>query len=127
MKELRRQYNAQEIGPLLLYIDSRVTSVRNPDELSKVLIDDLEACYIQNLEKYIGRPRLKELESSLKIKFKWLSSPPFFKGGLDAELAREMKEEKGDLLRTILKYRELLKALESLPRKPVIVIGTLQP
>ncbi|KAG7673479.1 hypothetical protein KSW81_006689 [Nannochloris sp. 'desiccata'] len=38
LKELLRQYEQQNIGPLFLYINSRKTPVRSPDEVSKALV-----------------------------------------------------------------------------------------
>ena len=66
------------------------------------------------------------LLTSLKIKVRLSSSLPFFKSDLEAELAKELKEDQGNLESTINKFDKILEALEPLPRKPVIVIGTMQ-
>ncbi|KAG7674340.1 hypothetical protein KSW81_000002 [Nannochloris sp. 'desiccata'] len=40
LKELLRQYEQQNIGPLFLYINSRKTPVCSPDEVSKALVNE---------------------------------------------------------------------------------------
>ncbi|KAG7671184.1 hypothetical protein KSW81_003323 [Nannochloris sp. 'desiccata'] len=122
LKELLRQYEQQNIGPLFLYINSRKTPVRSPDEVSKALVSKLDSRKIERIKKSIGRNRFISLLTSLKIKVKLSSSLPFFKSDLEAELAKELKEDEGKLKPTINKFDKILEALQPLPRKPVIVI-----
>jgi hypothetical protein len=126
LKELLRQYEQQNIGPLFLYINSRKTPVCSPDEVSKALVSKLDSQKIERIKKSIGRNRFISLLTSLKIKVRLSSSLPFFKSDLEAELAKELKEDQGNLESTINKFDKILEALEPLPRKPVIVIGTMQ-
>ncbi|KAG7673480.1 hypothetical protein KSW81_006689 [Nannochloris sp. 'desiccata'] len=122
LKELLRQYEQQNIGPLFLYINSRKTPVRSPDEVSKALVSKLDSRKIERIKISIGRNRFISLLTSLKIKVKLSSSLPFFKSDLEAELAKELREDEGKLEPTINKFDKILEALQPLPRKPVIVI-----
>ncbi|KAH7619809.1 hypothetical protein NADE_008093 [Nannochloris sp. 'desiccata'] len=122
LEELLRQYEQQNIGPLFLKVDARFTPVRSPDEVSKALVSKLDSGKIERIEKSIGRNRFISLLTSLKIKVKLSSSLPFFKSDLEAELAKELKEDEGKLEPTINKFDKILEALQPLPRKPVIVI-----
>ncbi len=107
---------------MFLNIDSRLKSVRGPENISESLINVLTTEKIEKLEKYIGSSRFKSILASLDIKIKWSSSLPFLKGALEAELAKD----KGNLTLTIRKYAEILNVLEQLPTKPVLVIGTFK-
>ncbi|KAG7674368.1 hypothetical protein KSW81_000028 [Nannochloris sp. 'desiccata'] len=122
LEELLRQYEQQNIGPLFLKVDARFTPVRSPDEVSKALVSKLDSGKIERIRKSIGRNRFISLLTSLKIKVKLSSSLPFFKSDLEAELAKELKEDEGKLEPTINKFDKILEALQPLPRKPVIVI-----
>lgn len=128
LETLAQQYAAEEIGPLYLNIDSRMTPVRSPEEISTALVDVLTTEKFQNIKKYIGFDRFKELLSSLDIKVavKGSSSLPFFDSELQLELAKKLQKDEGNLTLTIKKYKKLLTALGPLPTKPVIVIGTVQ-
>ncbi|KAG7673868.1 hypothetical protein KSW81_007051 [Nannochloris sp. 'desiccata'] len=122
LEELLRQYEQQNIGPLFLKIDARFTPVRSPDEVSKALVSKLDTVKIERIKNSIGRNRFISLLTSLKIKVKLSSSLPFFKSDLEAELAKELREDEGKLEPTINKFDKILEALQPLPRKPVIVI-----
>jgi hypothetical protein len=89
LKELAQQYEAEKIGPLFLNIDSRMTSVHSPEDISESLINVLTTEKIQKLEEYIGWSRFKSILSSLNIIIQWSSSLPFLKGALEAELAKD--------------------------------------
>ena len=127
MDELLQQYEQQNIGPFLLKVDARFTPVCTPDEVSKALIRKLDSEKIERIKNSIGRSRFISLLTSLKIKVKLSLPLPFFKSGLEAELAKDLKEDEGNLESTINKFDKILEALQRLPRKPVIVIGTVQP
>ena len=98
----------------------------SPEAIAKALVSKLDSQKIERIEKSIGRNRFISLLTSLKIKVKLSSSLPFFKGDLQAELAKELKEDEGKLELTINKFDKILDSLQPLPRKPVIVIGTMQ-
>jgi hypothetical protein len=123
LKELLRQYEQQNIGPLFLYLNSRRTPVCSPEEVSKALVSKLDSRKIKRIKTSIGQDRFISLLTSLKIK---VSSPlPFFKVDLEAELAKELKEDERKMEPTINKFDKILEALQPLPRKPVIIIGTM--
>ena len=117
LMELIRQYAAEGIGPLFLYINSRVTPVRNADEVSKALTNAL------------GPGKLQRLANYTISSMSWLSSISINAGlitfSLETCLSKLFRMD-GKLEPTIKKFVKLLTLLEALPRKPVIVIGTLQ-
>jgi hypothetical protein len=123
LEKLAQQYEAEKIGPLFLNIDSRLTSVRSPEDISESLIKALTTEKLQKVEKYIGWSRFRSLVSSLGIKIKWSSSLPFFESTLEADLSKDFRRDAENLNLTITKYENLLTTLELLPTKPVIVIG----
>ena len=100
--------------------------MRSPDQVSKALVSKLDTVKIGRIKNSIGRNRFISLLTSLKIKAKLSSPLPFFKVDLEAELAKELKEDEVKLEPTINKFDKILEALQPLPRKPVIVIGTMQ-
>ena len=125
LKELERQFEADETAPPFLYIDSRSTPVRSPEGVAKALVNALTVEKIQRIEKNLGRDDFVHLLSSMGIKMKWAASLPFF-GRLDVELAKELKKDEEDLTLTIKKCKNILEAMKPLSRKPVLVIGTSQ-
>ena len=124
LKELERQFEADETAPPFLYIDSRSTPVRSPEGVAKALVNALTV-KIQRIEKNLGRDDFVDLLSSMGIKMKWAASLPFF-GRLDVELAKELKKDEEDLTLTIKKCKKNLEGMKPLSRKPVLVIGTSQ-
>ena len=106
---------------MFLYINSRLTLVRSPEDISESLI---KALTTEKLQKYIGWSRFRSVLSSLGIKIKWSSSLPFFESTLEADLSKDFRGDAENLNLTITKYENLLTTLEPLPTKPVIVIGT---
>ena len=118
MEELRKTYEAEGIGPLFLKIDGRFTPVRSPEAIAKALSNALDTSKLQRLSTYVSSSM--PLLSSLSINAGLIQ---FSLGALVSRIfTRDEKLEP-----TIDKFDKILNALDPLPQKPVIVIGTLQP
>ena len=126
LQELAGQFEADKTAPPFLHIDSRVAPVRTPAEVSKALANVLSTDKIQKIEEYIGPSRFRSLLSLLEIKIKWSALIPILNGTLEAELAKDLKKDEGNLELTIEKYKHILEALKKMPKKPVLVIGMAQ-
>jgi hypothetical protein len=117
LEELLRQYEQQNIGPLLLKVDARFTPVCTPDEVSKALINALETRKIQSVMGYVSTSR--PLLSSISINAGLVTISL-------GELFTKLSGREVNLESTINKFDKILDFLKPLPRKPVIVIGTMQ-
>ena len=118
LEELRKTYEAEKIGPLFLKIDGRFTPVRSPEAIAKALSNALDTSKLQRLSTYVSSSM--PLLSSLSINAGLIQ---FSLGALVSRIfTRDEKLEP-----TIDKFDKILNALDPLPQKPVIVIGTLQP
>ena len=116
LKEVIQQYEQQNIGPLVLYINGRVTPVCTPDEVAKALVSVLELGKVKNIMSYVSNslPLLSSISISAGLVTISLG-----------ELFTKLSGREVNLESTINKFDKILKALDLLPRKPVIVIGTV--
>jgi hypothetical protein len=120
MKQLEQQYGAENIGPLLLYVDARKAPVCSPEAVSKALIDALNVGALQRLKRYIGNVLFKSIVSSFSIKLRW------FDFDAEAQLSKTLRADILNLDLTTANFDKILSPLKSLPQKPVIIIGALQ-
>lgn len=113
LEELRQTYEAEKIGPLFLYIDSRLTPVRSPEALSKALSNALGTGQLQRLANYtrLSMPLLSSISINAGLVTFSLET-----------LVSKLFRMDGKLEPTIKKFDKLLTVLEALPSKPVIVI-----
>jgi hypothetical protein len=124
LQDLEAQFDADDTAPPFLYIDSRYTPMRTPEEFSRAFFKAFYTEKIHKIEEYLGLSRFMSLLSSLKIKTKLAASNQFFQAGLEAELAKNLEKDEGNFELTLEKYKKILEASRSMPRKPVLVIGT---
>ena len=96
-----------------------------PEGVSEALVNALDIKQVKRIKDNLGEDRFKSLVSSLKSVNR-SSTVTSFKGSLEAEFVHELKKDEGNFKLTIKKYGKILEALESLAKKPVIVIGMAQ-
>lgn len=119
LQELAEQFKAEEDGPLFLYIDSRITPVDGPEGISKALCDAVTSeDVLLRLAEFADYLKTVLVSTAAEVK-----TPV---GDLSVKLAEFFGKDEENLATTLKKLKGLFTALKSLPRKPVVVIGTTQ-
>ena len=122
LRELADHFEADETAPPFLYIDSRLVSVKGPEAISTALCDALS--YQNSLLKLFKFPDLvQSVLENVSVALGVNTKVGDVSFNL-AKLAELIKKDEGNLNQTIKKLKAVFTTLKSLPRKPVIVIGT---
>ena len=110
--------------PPVIFINSRLVQVDGPEAISKALIDE-----VTSQDNLLNLSKFPDLVQGILEQVSMVAGVKTPVGDVKfnlATLAGLFKMDEGNLTKTINILEVVFTAMNSLPRKPVIVIGTLQ-
>ena len=115
-------FEADQDAPPFMYINSRLTSVRTPEHISEALCDLLTSPSMLQKVRVVFQRIVVKFGTELKApSIGWGKASVSFQ-----DLVNFLKDDPGNLHKTIKKSAVIFEALDSLPLKPVLVIGMAQ-
>ena len=118
------QSSADNKGPPFLRIDNRTEPIATPQQLSKKLSEVLRNDGVLETLENAGDSKMKSILDAMELEVEgsWLFG---IKSGFTAKVYEALKKDENNFDKTLKNALVLFEAFKLLPRKPVLVIGTI--